>query len=116
VGFDPAQLVQKGKYYAIIIGVQDYDDPLFYDLGEPLKDAKAIQTILTSQYTFEPKNLKLLANPTRKQIIGQLYNLNSKLTKNDNLLVFYAGNVNWSEKMKQGYWIPSEAAHNNPSD
>jgi len=103
-------LPQEGKFYALIIGVSDYDDPQIPDLnGEPTKDARELYNILTQNYTFEPQNVKLLLNPTYRQVIRSFDDFSKKVTENDNFLIFYAGHGDWDEKSEIGYWLPKDA-------
>ena len=103
------EVENNGKYYALIIGIQDYDDEAIPDLDQPVADAKTLYDILKSNYTFIPENLYFLKNPNRNQIFDALEKLSAKVTKDDNLLIFYAGHGNYDENKKQGYWYPSDA-------
>ena len=99
-----------GKYYALIIGVSNYTDPKIPDLNnEPTKDAKELQNILIQNYTFEKQNVKLLLNPTRKQIIRAFNEFEKIITEQDNFLIFYAGHGAYDKNNQIGYWIPSDA-------
>jgi len=99
-----------GKFYAIIIGVSDYDDPQIPDLmGEPTKDAQKLYDILTQKYIFEAQHVKLLKNPSYKKIVRSFDDFAKKVTENDNLLIFYAGHGDYDEKTNIGYWLPADA-------
>ncbi|MFC2111320.1 caspase family protein [Bacteroidota bacterium] len=102
------------NYKALIIGVQDYQDPEINDLSQPINDAQKLYDILTKEYTFEPTNVVFLKNPTKSEIIGTLHKMRSTITENDNLLIFYAGHGYWDEAMNNGYWLPSDANQDNP--
>ena len=102
------------KYYALIIGVSEYDDENINDLAEPVNDAQKLYDILTTDYTFEPENVSFLKNPTKGDIIGVLHTLRKSVTEDDNLLIFYAGHGYWDEEMGVGYWLPSNAEIDNP--
>jgi len=104
----------SASYYALIIGVEEYDDPNINPLSEPLKDAKKLYNVLSDHYTFEKENITLLENPTKGDIIGKLHELRYKIKEEDNLLIFYAGHGYWDEEMGNGYWLPKDAAHDNP--
>jgi len=108
-----AEVNLKGQYYALIIGVEDYADPTFNDLEEPLKDAQNLENTLTVHYIFNQQNIHILKNPGRDEITQALEKYFNELTPNDNLLIFYAGHGYWDEKFKQGYWLPSDAKYNN---
>ncbi|WP_109832094.1 caspase family protein [Reichenbachiella versicolor] len=99
----------KSKYYALVIGVEEYDDPNITTLDKPIDDAKALYDLLLEKYTFQQEDAVLLKNPTRNDILDELDNLSAKVTQNDNLLIFYAGHGYWDEEAQIGYWLPSDA-------
>jgi hypothetical protein len=103
----------KGKYYALIMGVNEYDDEYIIDLDQPLKDAKMVYDIITCCYTFERDNVTFLKNPTRADIISTLDELEKTITENDNLLIFFAGHGYYDESTEKGYWLPSDASRLN---
>ena len=103
----------KGKYYALIMGVNDYDDEYITDLDRPLKDAEKVYNILTGFYTFEKGNVSYLKNPTRGDIISAMDELERNITENDNLFIFFAGHGYWDERSDKGYWMPSDASRSN---
>jgi Caspase domain/Glucodextranase, domain B len=110
---DPSVLdeetVKDGKYYALLIGVSEYPDPQIMNLDQPSIDAQKLYNTLTTKYTFEKENVKLLKSPTREEIIAELDRLNRVITEDDNLLVFYAGHGYWDSQDEVGYWLPSDA-------
>jgi WD40 repeat protein len=103
---------QKGAYYALLIGINEYLNPEISDLDHPISDAESLFNVLSSRYTFEKENMILLRNPTQAEIITTLDELSRKLTPEDNLLIFYAGHGYWDEKGRVGYWFPSDASRN----
>jgi hypothetical protein len=103
----------QGKYYALIMGVNEYDDQYITDLDQPMKDAEKVYTVLTRFYTFEKENVKYLRNPTRADIISAMDELERNITENDNLFIFFAGHGYWDERSDKGYWLPSDASRSN---
>lgn len=103
---------KESKYFALIIGINNYQDPLLTDLDNPIKDAERIYNILTTYYTFEKENVQFLKNATREDIINVLDRLANEVSENDNLLIFYAGHGLWDEKANIGYWLPADAKQN----
>ena len=101
--------LQIGKYYALLIGVQNYRDSQVKSLDYPLQDVAKVKDILAQNYTFDEANIIVLRDPDRTQIINALDLLAQKLSEDDNLLIFYAGHGNWDERLKQGFWLPSNA-------
>jgi hypothetical protein len=104
-----SQLNVSGKYYAILIGIDKYDDPSLTDLDNPVKDAENLYKVLISSYYFDEDNVMLLKNAKRADITNALDMMAEKLTKNDNLLIFYAGHGWWDQKANIGYWLPNDA-------
>jgi WD40 repeat protein len=98
-----------GKYYALIIGINDYISNDISDLDKPVKDAEKLYETLSTLYNFDKENITLLRNPTLNNIISSLDELAGKITTSDNLLIFYAGHGYWDAKGKVGYWFPSDA-------
>lgn len=105
-----------GKYYALIIGNNTYQDPNLMDLDQPIEDASKLYEVLVRSYTFEKDNVIFLKNATRKDIIRECDFLSRTLTSNDNLLIFYAGHGYWDEKKQQGYWLPVDAERDITAD
>jgi hypothetical protein len=102
-----------GKYYALIIGNNVYQDASIPSLDGPIKDATRLYNVLTTKYTFDIKNIIFLKNATYEQMIQALDELSNKVTKNDNLIVFYAGHGVWDEAKDLGYWLPIDAKKSN---
>lgn len=94
----------KGRYVAVLFAAEDYQH--WPKLDRPIDDARALQAILTKQYTFNEADVKLVIDPTRDDIINTLDQLNSTLGPNDNLLIYYAGHGAVRKAGKQGSWIP----------
>lgn len=101
--------IEHGRYYALIIGVQDYTDRSINDLDQPVRDATNLKNILINDYTFEAQDVVLLVNPDRPTVMRNFEELSRRVTTNDNLFIFYAGHGYWDEKFQQGYWLPSNA-------
>lgn len=113
----PETGIGSGKYYALVIAVQDYLNPEINKLDFPVADAERVINALSSNYTFDRQNVTFLNNPNRKSIIKAFQDIKSIVTPRDNLLIFYAGHGIWLDDMQQGYWLPRDAAAaNDPSD
>lgn len=100
----------EDRYFALIIGVSAYPDPMIPNLdGHPTRDAERLGQLLSGQYTFEDENITLLLNPDRVEILKSFDLLSRKITPNDNLLIFFAGHGYYDEDAHLGYWLPSDA-------
>ena len=103
------KIAKESVFYALIIGIDNYPDPAISSLDNPRKDAERLRNVLVSNYTFEPEHVQFLENARRTEIIYALDDLAKYVTKNDNLLIFYAGHGHFDEVSNIGYWLPSDA-------
>jgi hypothetical protein len=99
----------RGKYFALIIGISNYDDPLINQLDKPIKDAELFYNTILSKYTFEKENVKLLRNATMAEMVDALDFYAKTVTSADNFLIFYAGHGVWDASSEIGFWLPSDA-------
>ena len=99
--------IGAGKYYALLIAVEDYK--YIKKLDFPVKDATALRKVLGESYNFRRNDITFLKNPDRTAILKSFARLQKKLTSKDNLLIFYAGHGFYNESIGQGYWLPANA-------
>ena len=97
--------VDFGRYYALIIGNNDYKE--FPGLQTPTNDAKDMESLLKEKYGFETQ---LLLNATRFDILTSLDHYRTTLTEKDNFLIYYAGHGELDEQNRRGYWLPVDAS------
>jgi len=102
-----------GIYHAIIISENEYADPSITNLIEPENDALKFANVLINKYSFSKNDMIVLDDPTRNEIIDALDKKRKRLSKDDNLIIFYAGHGYWDEGLKMGYWLPSDAQKQN---
>jgi hypothetical protein len=105
----PELPVVGGKYYALIIGISNYNDPLIPELDKPVKDAETFYNTLTARYTFEKDNVRFLKNATMAQMVDALDYFAKVVRPADNFLIFYAGHGVWDASSEIGFWLPSDA-------
>jgi hypothetical protein len=104
------------NYHALLLSVNEYEDPEIADLEHPARDGLKLKEVLTKKYLFKPKNIKWLQNPTREDMIVAFDNLGKILTDKDNLLIFFAGHGYWDKNLEVGYWLPSDSKKSNPAN
>ena len=75
------------------------------DLDNPARDAENLYNVLITDYSFEKENVILIKNARRADITDALDLLSEKLTKDDNLIIFYAGHGWWDKKANVGYCL-----------
>jgi hypothetical protein len=100
----PPSLLKTGKYYALIIGNDNYK--YLPNLETAKKDASAIEHILKTQYNFETR---LLINATRNDILDAINYFRKILNENDNFLIYYAGHGEYDKRADKAYWLPVDA-------
>lgn len=105
--------IADANYHAVFFAVQEYGDKEIAQLDNPVADAKKLMQVLKDNYGFKDENVRFVENPTRAQMQETFDELQGGLTKNDNLLIFYAGHGIWDEEMQQGFWLPVDAAMHN---
>jgi hypothetical protein len=98
-----------GKFYALIIGISNYQDPLIHELDKPVKDAEQFCNTILARYTFEEENVRLIKNATMAQMVDALDYFSKVVGPSDNFLIFYAGHGVWDKKADIGFWLPSDA-------
>jgi hypothetical protein len=109
---DPGLPIGGGKYFALIIGISNYSDPLITVLDKPIKDAELFFNTLTARYTFEKDNVKFLKDATMSEMVTALDYFAQVVRPVDNFLIFYAGHGVWNASSETGFWLPSDARKN----
>jgi hypothetical protein len=105
------------SYHALIIAVENYPNTSgLVPLNQPVKDGSKLYLALTGKYNFPKEQTTLLKNPTRTEILQALEDMSKKITPKENIIIFYAGHGVWDERLKVGYWLPSDATINNKAN
>lgn len=102
--------LNSGQYRALIIGNDRYaqnNNNVWKPLKTAVKDANAVASILRQEYGF--KDINVLTNATRKEILLALQSLSKRVMRNDSVLVYYAGHGFLDDDSNKGYWIPVDA-------
>jgi uncharacterized caspase-like protein len=114
----PTKLVESlptgSKRFALVIGVDEYEDSQINKLEGASNDAKAIVEALVQYAGFPRDQVRLLTSdqpverrPTRNKILRQLSNLRGTVPKDGLLLIAFAGHG--IERGDQAYLLPSDA-------
>jgi TPR repeat protein/uncharacterized caspase-like protein len=102
-----APAAAKANYYALVIGINDYPEPL-PKLKTAVNDAKSVGSLLHDRYGFHVTYL-LDQNATRFKILEALSKYRNTLTDNDSLLIYYAGHGYSDHDAEKAYWLPADA-------
>ncbi|MBF0117678.1 MAG: SUMF1/EgtB/PvdO family nonheme iron enzyme [Desulfobacterales bacterium] len=103
------------SHWLFLIGINEYTS--FNHLKTPVQDAKMLKDVLLSKYYFDKDHLIELYDKeaTRKNIIDKLEFLAKNASKNDSILIFYAGHCNIDDTTRTSYWVPYDGGKNNAS-
>jgi hypothetical protein len=85
-----ALATMKGKFYALIIGINNYIDPNITGLDKPIRDAEMFYNVITTKYSFNTENVKFLRNATMAEMMGAFDFFAKKVRPEDSFLIFYA--------------------------
>ncbi len=106
------------KRFALIIGVDRYDDTQISTLGGAANDARALRDSLVRYAGFGEEQVTLLASdqpterqPTRGNILRRLSNLRGVVPKDGLLLVAFSGHG--IEREQQAFLLPQDAQVSN---
>ena len=105
---DRSPKVDFGKYYALVIGNDNYS--ALPKLQTAKNDARSVANILKNNYGF---NVTLLLDAKRSDILVRLSKLRETLSAGDNLLIYYAGHGFLDKDGDEGYWLPVDATKDN---
>ena len=103
--------VVAGRYHALIIGNNGYLS--LPDLDTAVNDANALSEILEQQYGF---SVTLMIDADRYAVLSALNDLKENFTRDDHLLVYYAGHGELDRVNRRGHWLPVDAEANNPAN
>lgn len=96
-----------GRYYALVIGLQDYR--YWDELGSARRDASRIADVLASKYGFETQ---VLHDAGAIEILAALNELRGRTRESDNVLIYFAGRGQLRRPVQDslvGYWLPIDA-------
>ena len=108
VGLESPPDTGFGKYYALVIGNNNYQH--LPKLRTAQNDAKVVAQILGQNYGYR---VNLILDARRADILIALGKFRETLTEADNLLIYYAGHGWLDEEGNEGYWLPVDAVQDN---
>ncbi len=108
------ELPEAEKRFALVIGVEEYQDKRISRFNHAASDAKAFADALAQSAGFPRDQVIALAasepgerQPTRSAILRQLASLQGRVTREGLLLIFFAGHA--IEREGKSYLLPSDA-------
>ncbi|HSY19188.1 MAG TPA: caspase family protein [Candidatus Acidoferrales bacterium] len=112
IGSDPvnvSQPVRIGKDYALLFATDQYDDPKWPQLSNPVNDATALAGKLSSKFGFKTE---VVTNATADEVIMTLLRYRDRpYERDDQLLVFFAGHGTYDPKLHHGYVVAKDSQY-----
>jgi formylglycine-generating enzyme required for sulfatase activity len=112
---DPTPEVGYGRRHALIVGIDEYQDPAWPSLGNAVADAQAVAELLVERYAFEEANVHLLldAHATRAAVTRELEDWASdadQVGAEDLMVVYFAGHgvTRSFRESERGYLVPAD--------
>ncbi len=104
------EVARKQKDLAVFIAIQDYQQ--WPKLKHPISEVTNLAATLHDTYDFDTL---VLRNPSKKAIFAKLEELIQKQFEPDaQLFLFFSGHGDFREDTNEGYFIPVDAALNDP--
>ena len=109
------EVISVGRYIALVVGINSYDG-YWRPLRNAVNDAEGVANVLRDKYNFDEVHTLLDEVATRRDIIQKFEWLAANCTKDDNVLIFYAGHGQFNKGLNKGYWVPVDARTNSVAD
>lgn len=109
-GIDLLPPTPIGRKVAYLIGNNDYQGAI-PALETPIGDIEAIGKQLSQNLGYE---VNLVKNASRADIVLTLKKAADSATRDESVLIMYAGHGYQIDSTKQGYWIPTDASNMTP--
>jgi hypothetical protein len=102
------------RNHAVLVATDEYNDPGFKRLANPIYDAVTLGNLLREDFGFE---VTLLKNPTLEELettLGQFRD-EKNYGPNDQLFLFFAGHGVYDERSKMGYLVAKDSREKDPN-
>lgn len=107
-----AALPQIQRKVAVVIGVDNYQDPNIPTLVNAVGDASAIAREFEARLGYEAVVLK---DATRASLVATLNRLALTMGPRDSAIIYYAGHGAVVESTKLGYWMLADSKADDPT-
>ena len=107
--------------YALLVGINEYQDSNLRNLQYAVSDAEAIRSILVDVYHYPEENVILLKDEqaTREEVMASLSRyIEDDIEENSQLLVYFAGHGTTigNQFNQSGFLLPHDAKVGSPSE
>jgi hypothetical protein len=110
---DPEQhYCLPGRYHALIIAINIYQDSRIPELETPVHDALRLANTLEEQYGFRIEYL-LNTDATYDDVVKALRRLVAETEPEDSVLIYFAGHGDLDPLFESSRWLPVDAELDN---
>jgi len=102
-----------GRRHALVIGIDEYEDAAYPDLGYAVADARAVAKILIESYGFESEDVRLVVNEdatqdTLEEALEEWACDPARVGEEDLFVLFFAGHgvTRAGRRESRGYIVP----------
>lgn len=106
---DSGDDVEPAQNYALLIGVQRYQDRDIKPMKGAVKDMRKLRKTLLNFYHYDDPNVTVLENPRKEDMVNALNALYEQMNPQDQLLIYYSGQSYWDNVENEGYWLGADA-------
>jgi hypothetical protein len=106
-----AALPQIQRKFAVLIGIDRYDDPRMPQLDNAVRDARAVASVLEATMGYETL---VVENGSKQQMVATLNRLATIVNPSDSVIIYYAGHGELVPATGLGYWQPANADPKDP--
>jgi hypothetical protein len=106
-----AALPQIQRKFAVLIGIDRYEDSRMPQLDNAVRDARAIASVLEETLGYETV---VVENGTKQQMVATLNRLATIVNPTDSVVIYYAGHGELVPATGLGYWQPANADPKDP--
>ncbi len=105
------KLPQIERKIAVLFGINDYADRNIPQLTNAVPDAEMVGTLMAERLGYE---VRVVKNPGKADIVRTLNQLSADVSRNDSVIIYYAGHGYLIDKTGVGYWLPGDASSRSP--
>jgi len=98
-------------FYAIIVGVNNYIDPMIPNLNFCIADAQDIMNTLLSSTMWSNENIVYLPNATKTDIKNAIEHVKVKIEPDGLILFYFSGHGNLSPDVSRAYICPADSSY-----
>jgi hypothetical protein len=99
------------RKYALVIGINKYEDRRIPELLSAVNDAQGVARALEQRFGYEAE---VLPDASRESLLRALNRLAVEARPSDSVVIYFAGHGVLLDDKQQGFWLPADAHAEKP--